>query len=246
MDNRIKECNATIRKLEKNIVLYEEKIESIKNGEKITSYNSNKPLTIENYEKWIDETLEKIDFQVDKLGFFENCNDKLKEKLKEVGKKIFTKDDIKPGYYIRTRFQTWAEVTKVNPKTVTALYRGAPLDGLGCNPPYAEIREVKIPEGWTEKGMEIKNPFSIGDILTRTTCGNNIIRAFQVVNSTNKTITIQEIKVEDNKPLKGSFKSEDKIKRTVKKDRGGTYVVNDTYGDWYLYKYIPKDESVSA
>lgn len=217
LNNRIEECNKNIRIWERQIVSAEEK----------------------NNQERIRFCLEKIDVEVDKLGFFENCMDEVKSMLEEAGKKLFTKEDIKKGYLIRTRFNNWAEVVRVNSKTVTAIYKGHPLDGFECQPKYAEIREVKIPEGWKENSNSFKNPFIVGDILTRSNIGGNrILKAYQVVNITNKTISIREINVTGNKPVLDDFISDKLLKRTVKKDRNNSYVVNDSYGDWYLYKYI--------
>lgn len=76
LHNRIKEQNATIKKLESNIVSYEDKIYRIQQGETFTSYTRGQ-LTAEQYENWIEETLEKLEYEIDKLAFFQNCLDKI-------------------------------------------------------------------------------------------------------------------------------------------------------------------------
>ena len=172
-----------------------------------------------------------MEYQIDKLAYLENCIDELKKEIK-----IYTKDDIKKGYLINTRYGL-AKVKRVNKKTVTAEYLEHPLKGFPCQPTYAEIKDVKIPDSWTEEKQEIKNPHKIGDILTRSNAsGNRIIYAYQVIKTTKKTITIQEIEIEDNKPIKNSFVSDKQKRKTVKQDRQNNFVVNDD-GNWYLYKY---------
>ena len=58
ISNRIKECNSSIRKLESNIVNYENKLYRIEQGEELKNYKG-ETLTAEQYQNWIDETLEK-------------------------------------------------------------------------------------------------------------------------------------------------------------------------------------------
>lgn len=235
LDNRIKECNSSIKKLQANIVGYEEQIHRIENGEELMSYFTGKPLTVEIYENCIKETLEKMEYELDKLAFFENCMEEVKKALEAVGRKVYSKEDIKPGYLIKVRGR-WAKVLKANPKTVEGDYLEEHLKGCYCLYPYAEIQDLKIPEGWTDKNQEIENPFEVGDILARSSIsGTRIIAAFQVVKKSNKTIEIQEIKIEDNKPIQNDFISNKQERRTVKKTRDGAFVVND--GNWYLYKY---------
>ena len=56
--NRIKECNSTIKKLQSNIINYENKLYRIEQGEELKNYKG-EILTAEQYQNWIDETLEK-------------------------------------------------------------------------------------------------------------------------------------------------------------------------------------------
>lgn len=229
LSNRIAECNAKIRKLESNIINYEDKIYRIEQGEAITNYKK-ELLTVEQYQSWIDETLEKMEYEIDKLAYMENCLDEVRQE-----KKIYTKEDIKLGYLIKLG-HGWAEVKRANVKTITAEYIEHPLKGFPTQPIYAEIRDIKIPEGWTEESTKIKNPFKIGEILTRSNIsGNSIIDAYQIVKITSKTITIQKIEIKDNEPIKNKFISEKQERKTVKEDRQNNFVVND--GNWYLYKY---------
>jgi len=89
---------------------------------------------------------------------------------------------------------------------------------------------------WMEKKKEVVNPFEVGDIVIRTATGSNkIIKAFQVVKKTEKSVTIKPIVIEDNIPQINNFKIGLPERRTVKQDRENNFVVN--HDDWYLYKY---------
>lgn len=232
LNNRIKECNSTIKKLEGNIVYYEQILYNKENNLPVSSFYEEK--TPEQIQNWLDETLDKMEWQLDKLAFLENC-------LDDLGGVQYNKSNIKPGYLIKVRGR-WAKVEKANPKTVQGDYLEAHLKGCYCQYPYAEIQEMKIPEGWTEQKEITENPFKVGDIVTRCNIGGNrIIAAFQVVKTTDKTITIRKIEVENNKPVPDMFISDKTERKTVKKDRYGNWVVND--GSWYMYKYAEAEQT---
>ena len=244
LNNRIEECNKNIRQLEKNIVYFEDILYKKNNNDcNIPSFYENK--TPEQIEVFMNDTLDKMEYELDKLAFFENAMEEIKTVLQEHGKKMYTKEDLKPGYLFRNyRFNTWAKIERVNNKTVTATYIEHPLNGFDASCPYAEIKEVKIPEDWTEE-KGIKNPFNIGDIVTRDGYGSGrIIAAFQIVKTSDKTVTIRQIKVENNIPIANCFIADKKQERkTVKQDRQGNYVLND--GSWYLYRYTSvKEEAI--
>jgi hypothetical protein len=209
--NRIEECNKDIRALEKSIITAEER----------------------NNSEWLENLLEKMEYELDKLAFFQNA-------LDELGGVQYNKDNVKPGYLVKIR-GSWEVVLKVNAKTVQTKSNYCALE---LKYPYAEIQDMKIPEGWIEPKNTIENPFVIGDIVTFTYIGGNRIRkAFQVVKTTDKSVTIQEIKVENNKPIPDEFINDKQERRTVKKSRDGAFVVN--YDDFYLYKYN-QDQEQSA
>ena len=226
LNNRIKECNSIIRKLEKNIVNYEEKIYRIEQGEELKNYKG-EVITVEQYENWIEETLEKMEYQIDKLAYLQNV-------LEEIGGNKFSKENIKVGYIVKLRRWGKCEITSTGSKNIqyTILTGGA--KGLGGTEPYAAIIEVLEAK---ETKNEIKNPFKIGDIVTRSNAsGNIILHAYQVIKTTKKTITVQEIEIKDNKPIKNNFINDKQKRKTVKQDRQNNFVVNDD-GNWYLYKY---------
>lgn len=207
LHNRIEETNKEIRRIERQITTIEQRYEG------------------EQREQLLKEYLNKMEWHIDKLSFLQNCFD-------EVGGNTYNSSNIKPGYFVKIRGR-WDLVLKANKKTV---YVKSGITGLELKYPYAEIQDVKIPEGWQEPKDETKNPFNVGDIAYYTAISSDrIIRAYQVIKATNKTVTIRRIDVQENKPVKDYFTSEKTERRAVKEDRSGNIVVN--YDNWYLYKY---------
>lgn len=217
LNNRIEECEKNIRSFERALA----KVEPDEN------------------DKWQEEMLYKLEFEIDKLGYFQNCMEETKIKLVENGHKLYTKSDIKAGYLFKNyRYDVWAKVERVNPKTITATFIEHPLTNMNASCLYIEIKEIKIPEDWAEeKEQKTENPFKIGDVVASYPIhgGNKVIRAFQVVKLTDKTVTIQRIEVKDHLPVNDNFISEKLERKAVKQDRQGNIVVNN--GEWYLYKY---------
>lgn len=203
LQNRIEETNKAIRNLEKLIVLAEEK----------------------NNHAQLETLLEKMEYEIDKLAFFEN-------KLEELGGIQYNKDNLKVGYLVKIR-NNWGVVKKLNPKTleVQLSFMSHPFKYT-----YADIEAVKIPEDWEEEEkQELKNPFKEGNILIRRNLFGNAIKAYQVIKTTRKTVTIQEIALRDGVPVANEFINDKQVRRQVKQDKQGNFVVND--GDWYLYQY---------
>ena len=95
LNNRIKECTASIRKLQKNLDAYDEILNKLKAPDDgNTTYKGR--YSEEQVQKWQEDTLERIEIQVDKLGFFQNCMD-------EIGGYRFSQENIKPGYFVKCR-----------------------------------------------------------------------------------------------------------------------------------------------
>lgn len=206
LNSRIEECKANIRKYERLIVLAEQ----------------------QNNSEWLESLLEKMEYEIDKLAFFQNC-------MNELGGIKYSKENIKPGYEVKIRNQ-WHKVIKINKKTVEVKSFAS---GLSLKYPYAEIEDMKVPEDWKEQNLEIKNPFNIGDILVRkNVLGDIVIAAFQVVKITEKSVMIQKIAIEEGVPIKDKFISEKQERRRVKRNINGDYLVN--YNEWYLYPYKDK------
>ena len=229
LSNRITECNKNIKAFQQHIVRYEEYIERINNGETLKNRKDGEPLTVEHVENWIMERLEKMEYEMDKLAYMENC-------LDELGGS-HSKESIKPGYMVKIR-GWWNEVIKANPKTVTI----KSSHGMVLSYTYAEIQEVKIPDNFKEIEKKIdtlENPYKEGDILTVTNIsGNRILYAFQVLKTTEKGISIQEINLNsEGKPDKDNFKPGSKPQRKkIVKSKYSEYV-GAYYNDRQMHKY---------
>ncbi len=215
LSNRIKECNKNIKTYEKNIVWCEE---------------NNKP---ENIEKWLD----KMEYEMDKLAYMENC-------LDELGG-TFSKGNIKEGYLIKAR-HGWMKVKKVNLKTVYAEFiENNGLLGMTSKVEYAEIKEIKVPEGFKEEKEELLNPYKVNDILVHySISGNRVIAAYQIIKTTAKGVQLQEIHVENNKPIKDSFTNKKPMRKGIVKSKFSDFV--GCYdGDWQLHLY-KENEQITA
>ena len=201
LNNRINECKKNIKVYEKNITWAE-------------NNNLNK----------VSYWLEKLEYEVDKLAFMENALDKI-DGIK------FSKDDLKPGYYVLIR-EIWSEILKLNKKTVEVQPLQSNLKCFILKYEYGEISEMKIPKGFKEK-EEIKNPYNVGDIVVATSyAGSRIMYAYQVIKVTLKCVVIKEIEVQENKPLNNKFKVNAKeSRRQVKKNKydGNLYITDDHY-----------------
>ncbi|MBV6717285.1 DUF3560 domain-containing protein [Paenibacillus chitinolyticus] len=206
LNNRIEECRKNLRALEKNIAKAEER----------------------NNEEWLQRLLDRMEYEVDKLAFFQN-------RMDEIGGVEYSKSTVKAGYLIKVRGR-WATVLKANPKTVSGDYIDQHLKGCYCHYPYAEIQDMKIPEGWTDKKEVEPNPFNVGDVVVLKWSTSDTIRAaFQIVKTTDKSVLTQEIKVEDQKPIVNEFISDKQQRRSVRKTRDGIHVVN--HDNCFLYRY---------
>lgn len=131
IDTRIKESQKTMKKLQENIVTYENYLYRIEQGEKLTRYNR-EPLTASDIEGWIEKSLEDYDWHYDKVEFLETCMD-------DLGGVQFSKDNIKKGDFVTLK--RWDRVEVVGKGSVNITYKiltgGAA--GLTGKAPYAAI-----------------------------------------------------------------------------------------------------------
>ena len=130
LNNRIKECNSIIKKLKSNLTYYEKLLESLKDPESEQSKSG--IYTVEKVNDWQEDMLERLEMQIDRLGFFENC-------VEELGGYKFSRENIKAGYVIKVKHCARAKVLKANPKTV--LVKSLETDMI-LTYDYAEIKEI--------------------------------------------------------------------------------------------------------
>jgi hypothetical protein len=226
LDNRIKECKANIRKMEKNIVHYEEILFSLEN------HTEDKPstyfdlYTIEQVNGWLENQLERIEAEIDKQGYMENC-------LEEIGGNQFSQENIKPGYIVKMRRWGRCEIITAGPVNVTFKILDGGAAGGCLTEAYAAIAEIT-----TKKDLpQIENPFIVGDIVCAYNADQSrIIKAYQVIKVTKTGVKIQRIRVADGKPQPGEFIEEKATQRKVVKSKWSDWVgICDS--DWQLHRY---------
>jgi hypothetical protein len=228
LDNRIKECKKTIRSLEKNIIHYEEVLYNIENGTPEKNDSFYKSYTAEQVTEWIENTLERIEAEMDKQAYMENC-------LDEIGGNKFSKDNIKPGYIVKVKYSDRCEILTTGPVNITYRILSGGAAGMVLTAPYAAIKEIiEAKEPVKEK---IINPFKEGDILCKhRPADDSIYRAFQVVKTTATGVKIRPIEVKEGKPLAGQFTSDKVEQKKITKSKYSDFV-GVYHDDWQLHKY---------
>ena len=230
LHNRIKECNSTIKKLEGNIIHYEELIERINNGHVLKSIRTGEPLTAEYYQGWIDDTLDRVEYEIDKLAFLENC-------LSEIGGLQFSNKNIKPGYVVQ--IQKWGRCEIITAGTVNVTYKildGGASGGVLTDPYAAIVKIIAVKEA-----EKIVNPYNTGDILCmHRPVDSSIYRAYQVIKVTETGVKLQQIKVENGVPVANEFISDKQTQKKVVKSKFSDYV-GVYMDDRQLHKYQAKE-----
>lgn len=90
-ERRIKECNHDIKILGNNLEHYKKILEKLENGETVKrSYWSDETVTIEEVNKWIENTMDRLDSAIDKASYYQDM-------IEQQGGLKFTAKDIKPG-----------------------------------------------------------------------------------------------------------------------------------------------------
>lgn len=226
LDNRIKECKKNIRAMEKNLTRYEEIIFSLENQteERPSIYAGS--YTVEQVSEWIENQLERLEAEIDKQGYMENC-------LDEIGGVPFSQENIKPGYIVKMLRWGRCEIVSAGPVNVTFKILDGGAAGGCLTEPYAAVSEIIA----VKEVPKVENPFKEGDILTKNRPGDDsIYRAYQVVKVTKAGVKIQQIAVENGKPMPGQFTGEKAKQRKVVKSKFSDFVgIYDD--DWQLHKY---------
>lgn len=226
LDNRIKECNKTLRGLQKYITTIEQNIYKIQQGEELKTYSGN-IVTLESQEERLEDILDRYEAEQDKLDFFEDC-------MSKIGGIKFSKENIKIGYIVNMKRSGKSEIVGAGPVNVTYKILEGGAAGMVLTASYAEIDKI-IEE---KTILAIANPFKSGDILClHRPADDSIYRAFQVLKATEKSIQIQEIKLENGIPQKDQFKTGSKAERKgIVKSKFSDYV-GAYYDGWQMHKY---------
>jgi hypothetical protein len=215
------------------MVRYEEILFSLENHteEKPSIYTGK--YTTEQVTGWIEEQLERIEAEMDKQGYMENC-------LDEIGGVAFSKENIKPGYIVKMRRWGRCEVVTAGPINIGFKILDGGAAGGYLTEPYAAIAEI-IEAKEEKKTAGIENPFHEGEIFCHFAHydSSRIIKAYQVVKVTATGVKIQAIKVENNKPMPGQFTGEKAKQKKVVKSKWSDFI--GVYDDnWQLHKWTDK------
>lgn len=225
LHNRIKECKSIIAKLEKNIVHYEELLYKKENNEQLSGFYADK--TTEQIEKWLNDTLEKLEYEIDKQAFMEN-------KLDEIGGNKFSKDNIKVGYIVEMKHWGRCEILSAGSVNVTFKILDGGASGGVLTEPYAAIVEI-IEE--KEVKTIIENPYKIGDILcAHRPADSSIYKAYQVIKTTVTGVKLQRIALENGKPIPDKFIEDKATQKRVVKSKWSEWI-GVYMDDWQLHKY---------
>lgn len=159
LNRRIEECETSIRKFKRNIDMCE-------------LYSKTSPEKAEGYAKQIDYWAERIEIELDKLGYYQDAMDAL-------GGVQYSRENVKPGYIVRIgRYKNNPmKVLSCGPKNFT----GMAGDGLALKYPYAEITEIVRAE--EEKPEDTVQPFKVGESF------NVRGETYTIIKATAKTVT---------------------------------------------------------
>lgn len=228
IDNRIRECQKNIRDFEKRVAQNEDALYRVENGEGLKNY-SGEIITAEKIQARLAELAEKLEYEIDKQAFLENAMDAIRAS----GRNVFKTDDVQVGYIVKMRRWGRCEIVAVGPKNVTFKILDGGAAGGCLTESYAAIAEIIA----VKEAEKVVNPFTEGDILCHySICGNHIIKAFQVIKTTATGVKLQQIAVENNKPIADRFISDKAMQRKVVKSKWSDYI--GVYeGDWQLHKY---------
>ena len=177
---RIAECETALRKLKKNVERYEGFKQQIEQGTMVQRFNG-EPLSLDAVNEWIETTLDRMEAQLDKLGYYQDALDAL-------GGVEFSQENIKPGYIVEVKPFGACRVVSTGPKNIT--YQTG-VDGVALTAAYAEIGGIVKAE---EKAAE-PHPFKVGDTFTcsrwnREKSDTEVLE-FRIIRATDKSVTIQ-------------------------------------------------------
>ena len=177
---RIAECETALRKLKKNVERYEGFKQQIEQGTAVQRFNG-EPLSLDTVNEWIETTLDRMEAQLDKLGYYQDALDAL-------GGVEFSQENIKPGYIVKVKHFGACRVVSTGPKNIPSQ---TGVDGVVLTAAYAEIGGIVSAE---EKAAE-PHPFKVGDTFTCSRWNGEKRVAerleFRIIRATDKSVTIQ-------------------------------------------------------
>jgi len=176
---RIEECKRDLRGQKRTVERCESILEKLSKGETVSIYG--RSIDQEQNEKWLEDTLDRMEATLDKLGFYQ-------DKLNELGGVQYSAENIKPGYIVRVQHWDECRVTATAPKNFTFIILRT---GGALSAPYAEIEAIlKATEAKPDK-----HPFKVGDVFTCHRWNSAKREAekleYRIIRATDKSVTLQ-------------------------------------------------------
>ena len=220
LEKRIKECESEIRRITGSIVRYEDMLYAIEIGRTVKRYDGTE-ITAEEVGSWLKNAMERMEAEMDKQGFYQNCMD-------ELGGIKFSADNLKAGYIVDVAGWGRCEVIKTNPKSVDI----KTSRGSVFRESYGAVREVIEA---VEKINDEQHPYKEGDIVAKYAFdGHTMRRAYKIVKATAKTVKLAPIRVRDNKAVPDEVIDKAIVRKPVISRFTNEWSLYD--GDWALYK----------
>ena len=190
LSNRITETKADLRACFRNAEKYEKAIEQIGAGEKYMGEYGTTEIPREKVEKWLSETIERIEDLTDKLAFLQNCVD-------EIGATKYNPENIKKGYIVKLARWGVCEVVSVGAVNIGYKIMTGGAAGLGGSSTYMEILDV-IEEREPKKET---HPFHVGEVLAASVWekdkenewrGKWTPKPFKIVKTSDVSVTLED------------------------------------------------------
>lgn len=178
---RISECESSLRKLKKIAERDETILKAIVEGKPVRKQFSEAYVTQEEAEKWLEDTLDRMEAEFDKLGFYQ-------ERLETLGGVEYSQENIRPGFVVKVQHWRACRVTSTGPKNFTFLILNS---GGALTAAYAEIESiVEAKEAQLEK-----HPFKVGEVFTchrwNSALRDTEKREYKIIRATDKSVTLQ-------------------------------------------------------
>lgn len=212
---RLNEVEKTISAQKKNLDLYNERLNLLREGKVLKRLNG-AILTEEDTLEWIEKAEDTIDMAISKSIYYHKC-------LDEIGGLEFSKENVKKGYIVDHERWGKCKVTGIGPKNFTYKILEGGASGMGGKANYSEILEIlefvedKKPEG-------ILHPFKVGDKFNP-----------KIWDSSVKKFVTEEFVVTKISSERVSLKSSKTGKTVVRKPyKHRNYGNNDAKESWFI------------
>lgn len=151
IQRRIAECESSIRKLRSSIETHENVLLPKAQAGELKHIYTGEPVSAETIESQINTWLDRLEAELDKLGYYQDAMDAL-------GGVAFSQENIKPGFVVKVKTFGDVKVMSTGPKNFTA----ATEHGSSLTFSYAEITELVSSEPEAPK----THPFKVGESFT--------------------------------------------------------------------------------